>query len=884
MGPGARRWVPLARRLPSFPTMPLLRRRPLSLRARLVTFAILAGVPALLLVAGHALANRDAAEAADREHAARVLERATDAQARLMAQGEQLLHALALHPVVTDGSPDDCSRTLAAHLAAMPAYNNLTRTRPDGRVECSALPLTAPLSVRDLPSFRRPLVTGRFAIGDFQRSQLTGRPVLVLALPVLDAGGAVRHVLAASLQLSWLDRLGDVAGLPRGSTLHVVDERGAVFAPSRDQDAVVPAEVREAGRRAGPRTVTLTVSPPDGVIAHWTVRRIGHSASGAVLAAVRSPLEVATLRTRRELVRDTLAVAACLILLIAVAWGATTRLVARPLAAVGAVAERLAAGDLTARVPAAPSSPEVETFVAAFNQMADALEERDRFFTALAERSPDGIARLTIDGTVVYANAALGRMLGQPAGVLIGRPADAVLPDALAIALAELGTAAAAARDDAAPTERDVVLRDGDTSRTLDVRLVAERTEAGEPTAFLAVLRDVTDARQTSDALRQAQKLDSIGQLAGGIAHDFNNLLTGIVGHADLALDELPAGHVARDDVQALRDAALRSTGLTRQLLMFARKQVTTLEPGDVGSVVRDVHGLLARLLGSDVRLEVTQADTLPTVDLDRSQIEQVLVNLAVNARDAMPHGGRLAIRTRASDVDAGKAARLGLTTTGPHVVLEVEDSGTGMPPHVLARIFEPFFTTKAPGKGTGLGLSTCYAIAREHGGVLAVTSHVGVGTRFLLYLPASSHVLASAERTPDAWRDGVAGGTEQLLLVEDDPALRALLARVLRSRGYTVHEVSDGADALRLATAPGGPALDLVVSDVRTPRVGGAVLAAQLERARPSLPLLFFTGHPDDLDADGRLVGRPVLAKPFTAVQLLHAVRERLDAAISVA
>nr|MCU0624085.1 ATP-binding protein [Gemmatimonadaceae bacterium] len=797
-------------------------RRSVSLRTRLVALAIVAGVPALLLLAGHALADRETAAADDRARAERVLERATDAQTRMLAQGEQLLRLLALHPDVADGDAARCRETLARHLADLPAYHNLARTRPDGTVACSALPLEGPVTVRDLPAFRRLLAAPRFAMSDFMPSPADGRPVLLLALPVRDSSGGVRHILSASLRLDWLDSLAWRSGLPAGASLHVFDERGhlvPVGAEGRAGPDTVPTIVREAGARAVQGIVTLEAATPLGPRDHWTVRRIGRAGDGALLAAVRTPLEVATARTRHELLRDGAAVIACLLVLVAIAWTATTRLVTQPLLAVGRVAQRLAAGDFSARVPVPGASPEVDAFVFAFNQMADALEERDRLFTALAERSPDGIARLAMDGTVLYANPALGQLLGVPAGTLVGRPSDEVLPDALAAAFGTMAALAADAAPASGAVARDVSLGQDGGARTLEVRLVAERDESGSPTAVLAVVRDVSDARQTAEALRQAQKLDSIGQLAGGIAHDFNNLLTGIVGHADLALDELAPDHVAREDVQALRDAALRSTGMTRQLLMFARKQVTTLAPADLSRVVRDVQGLLTRLLGPAVRLDPDLASTLPPVDLDQSQIEQVLVNLAVNARDAMPHGGTLQLRTRLAPVDAAKAARLGVPGPGSYVALEVEDTGTGMPPHVLARIFEPFFTTKAPDKGTGLGLSTCYGIARDHGGALAVTSHVGHGTRFTLYLPASSKAAVDPERTPDAWRDGIAGGHEALLLVEDDAELRALLSRVLRSRGYAVTEVADGAEALRLATVPGAPAIDLVVSDVRTPR-----------------------------------------------------------------
>lgn len=848
-----------------------------SLRARLVLLTVLAAAPALALVAGHAVSFRDDALAMDRLRAEHALAQAADAEAQLIARATRQVQALARRPDVSLGTPDACAARLGAVLDGEPAYNNVTRATPDGRVDCSALPLAKPLILRDVPSFQRAIARRQFSIGDYQRSQATGRAVVVLAQPVV-VDDRIQAVLAVSVRLDWLDTLA-AAAVPFGGTLVTFDESGTTLGGRTA--ARVPDAVRNAAQRNGVgRTQVLEVSNQDREPSLWAVRTLGRAGAGAIHAAVQVPVAVAYAGARQTTIRDSLAVLVALVLLVGIALASVTRLISEPLDALSAATERLSSGDLDARAPVGTGTPELQAFAMAFNQMADTVQERDRQLTALAERSPDGIARLGLDGRLLYANPALGRLLGMPAGALVGRPLADVLPQALQETLEALGVLADGRSSGDDIVEGDVVLPSGSGTLVVDVRLVPERDEHGAPVARLAVLRDVTAARQTADALRQAQKLDSIGHLAGGIAHDFNNLLTGIVGHADMALEDLAADAPARHDVQALRDAAMRSTGMTRQLLTFARTQPPTLTPSALGAVVKDVSTLLERLLGAGIALSLELDDDVPMADMDRGQIEQVLVNLAVNARDAMPSGGTLTIRTRAADVDASKAARIGVRSLGRYAVLEVEDTGTGMPPAVMQRIFEPFFSTKAPGKGTGLGLSTCYAIARDHGGVLTVSSHPGMGTRFLCYLPASTRTAAGPEAMADTWRDVVAGGTERVLLVEDDAGLRTLLARVLRSRGYTVDEAADGAQGLALATGPGASRYGLVVSDLRTPRLGGATLARQLRRAEPSLPVLFVTGHPDDLDPDGTLDGAPVLAKPFTAVQLLHAVRERLDGA----
>jgi signal transduction histidine kinase/CheY-like chemotaxis protein len=416
--------------------------------------------------------------------------------------------------------------------------------------------------------------------------------------------------------------------------------------------------------------------------------------------------------------------------------------------------------------------------------------------------------------------------------------------------------------------------------RVLDIRCKPERNVSGLTGRALLVHRDVTDARRAEEALHQAQKLESIGQLAGGIAHDFNNLLGALVGHAELALGELPPGHAAAPDLEALRDAALRATGLTRQLLTFARQQPTALTVLDAAESVQRLEGLLRRLLPASVDLVVATGAGAASVRADHAQFEQVLVNLVVNARDAMPAGGRLEIRTSRHDVDAGEASRLGLPSPGPYVAIAVADTGHGMTPDVLARLFEPFFTTKAPGKGTGLGLATCYGIARHHGGALTVRSIVGAGSTFTLWLPAVDAPVPHA--SPDAAPIGLAtAGHETLLVVDDDETMRRLVVRALTANGYATLEARDGAEALRLLLDRSAPAVDLILTDVAMPRLDGLALATQVRRLHPAMPVVFATGDAEAAHALAGTAGEgAILAKPFTTAQLCYAVRAALDAA----
>jgi PAS domain S-box-containing protein len=387
---------------------------------------------------------------------------------------------------------------------------------------------------------------------------------------------------------------------------------------------------------------------------------------------------------------------------------------------------------------------------------------------------------------------------------------------------------------------------------------------------------------QLQQQLVRAQRMEAVGRLAGGVAHDFNNLLTAILGYTDLVAERLGEAHASAADVIEIRRAAERATGLTSQLLAFARRQVMEPRVLDLNSVVHDMDRMLRRLLGDEVQL-VTQTDPeLWPVRVDRHQIEQVLVNLAVNARDAMPNGGVLALET--ANVEHAKWT----TVSGEPprdrscVSLRVRDTGLGMNPDVLSHIFEPFFTTKDEGKGTGLGLSTAYGIVQQSGGTVSVESEPGAGTCFTVLLPrATADDAEPAAGEAGTVRAGVVPrGRECLLLVEDQPTVRRLLAAVLRENGYTVIEASNGEEALLECLQHPQRTLDLLVTDVRMPVVNGRELAHRLRQAQHGLRVLFISGFPDDMLAGVELhePGIAFLAKPFTPDTLARQVRELLD------
>jgi PAS domain S-box-containing protein len=408
------------------------------------------------------------------------------------------------------------------------------------------------------------------------------------------------------------------------------------------------------------------------------------------------------------------------------------------------------------------------------------------------------------------------------------------------------------------------------------------RDPAGVITSFVAVKRDITNDLSLEAQLLQSQKMEGFGRLAGGVAHDFNNLLSVILSYTQCAIDGVRPGDLLGEDLLEVKKAADRAVTLTRQLLAFSRKQVLQPVALDLNPTATEVEKMLRRVLGSDIEFVLVLAPDLGVVRADPGQIEQVLMNLAVNARDAMPEGGRLTIETSNVDIEAEHAAHVGTVVPGPYVLLAISDTGCGMDHRTLARLFEPFFTTKAKGRGTGLGLSTVYGIVKQSGGNIAVSSAPGHGSTFKIYLPRDLSVTA-APALKRSFTPPRVTGTETILVVEDEELLRKVAQRTLGASGYTVLTAANGDAAVEASRRYAGD-IQLLLTDVVMPGMGARALADALVKERPSLKVLYMSGYTDDsivqrgvLDA-----GTHFLAKPFTGASLAGKVREVLDGEVS--
>ncbi|MBK8004510.1 MAG: response regulator [Gemmatimonadetes bacterium] len=518
--------------------------------------------------------------------------------------------------------------------------------------------------------------------------------------------------------------------------------------------------------------------------------------------------------------------------------------------------------------PSTPAELAVVERAATLAGIAMDRERRERLLASINKNVNEGLYRSTPDRGLVYVNHALARMFGYES------------PDEMLRRTTMLHYVEPGRRDEL----RGLIARAGHVENAEVQYCRADGTPfwgllnatalygpAGEVLYYDGAVSDITARRALEEQLRQAQKMEAVGKLAGGVAHDFNNLLTAITGYADEIRTGLPASHALRGDAEEVLAAAERAASLTRQLLAFSRQQVLQPSVLDLRTVVSEAGGMLRRLIGEDIGFETTFGPGAAWVRVDRGQLEQVILNLVVNARDAMPGGGVLQIATGLRVLGEAEATAQVDLAPGPYVTFTVRDSGVGMSAEVRQRAFEPFFTTKGPGKGTGLGLATVYGIVRQSGGAVALESAEGRGTTVTILFPLvaapGAHEVAAAAPPARPRR-------ARALIAEDEPMVRDLVRRTLARAGFEVSEAQDGVDALALARQLPGP-IDLLVTDVVMPRMGGRELAAALQGERPGLRVLFMSGYATDA---GPRPGPPTpdsafLQKPFAPAGLLREV-----------
>ena len=503
-------------------------------------------------------------------------------------------------------------------------------------------------------------------------------------------------------------------------------------------------------------------------------------------------------------------------------------------------------------------------------EMEAALRRSETNFRSVIENSPYGALRTLPEGRILLANPAVVRMLGynSESDILSLNMGTDIYRNA-----ADRARVIEQSRNTEYLKDIEVEWKHRNGSSIM-VRFSSHvvKNQAGEIDHFDLMVQDITKQRSLEEQLRQAQKMEAIGRLAGGVAHDFNNLLGVIIGYSELALDQIGSASAVRGQVEQIRKAGERASALTRQLLAFSRQQVLDTKTLNLNAIISDMAQMLRRLIGEDVELQTKLESKLYAIRGDQGQIEQVIMNLAVNARDAMPQGGKLMIETRNVTLEEDELQRRTPMTPGDYILLTMSDTGVGMDTETQAHIFEPFFTTKAQGKGTGLGLATVYGVVKQSGGYIWVYSEPGIGSTFKLYLPRVLDELQTGS-PPDA---GTQPGSATVLVVEDEVSLRTFACTLLRNNGYTVLEAGDGEEALELAGQYKEP-IHLLLTDMIMPGMNGPAVAQKLASSHPEAKVLFMSGYTGFVTR-GLIDPHAVLvSKPFTREELLHKIQQVL-------
>ena len=865
---------------------------PTSLRARLLLVVFVAGLPIVALTLTAHIQQHRHALAELRRTALRTMTGVAAEQQRTVETSRQLLESIGRLPQVREHRPS-CPGLLDELHRAYPSFTNIGVVDSEGNTFCAAARETHDLVCSRPEWFRRAVAERSFVIGDLEVRSVTNERLLMLASPVME-GDRVVAVVFAGLDVRWFNRSVQDADVSPGAVTMVLDHKGSVALRELAGGGALPPgkpepELTRAVQRE--RRGSIELAGPDGVSRFYAFAPWGSSGANEKYVVIGFPEKGAIHALNATLAWNVLGLVAVIGITAVFVNRASDALLVRPVRHLISVTNHLTSGDLTVRASSLGHS-ELAGLAGSLNDLAEALDQRRRERDAADAALNEAQSRLT----QIVETVPLGIFVTDPAGHprLVNRAARAMFGTAsvslsLRNTVEQLGlrhaSTGAPVTHQSCPVLRALKgehVHSTDFEGVRDGRSVPYEIWAApifdaslQVTCAVLAVHDLTEQRGLEEQYRQAQKMEAVGRLAGGVAHDFNNLLTVILGYADMLLEDCPAETALTTDLKAIRDAGERARALTQQLLAFSRKQVLRPRVVNLNGLLHQLARMLQRLLGEDVDL-LLHLSPVPDVSVDPGQFDQIVMNLAVNARDAMPDGGTLSLETSVVAVPGEDAAPPDLAP-GEYVMVAFRDTGVGMSEATRALIFEPFFTTKERGKGTGLGLATVYGIVRQSGGSISVESRLGHGSAFRIYLPVAhaDRPAASTDRSEQSRLDG----RETILVVEDDAEVRRFATRVLRQHGYAVLE-ADGADAAMAIVRAHRGSIDLVLTDIVLKGVNGRRLADAIVRLRPDTVPVFMSGYTDNALVDMSAQDESVhfLQKPFTPTQLATAVRTFLD------
>jgi signal transduction histidine kinase len=876
----------------------------LTIRSQLVLLALIVAIPAaaIILYSGIRSRNHEIREAL--AEARQLAARIASEQNSLAASAEQLAIALAQLPDVKDHNVAGIEALLRSILQLNAQHSNIFLVDLKGRVWAANFPKNPPFTVSDRRYFINALASGRLSSGEFILNRATNKPALTFGYPYKNGNGRIIGVICIGFNLEYYKRFLNASELASGKSYLLLDHKGVVLTRPVNPEELVgkayyPNQFREM--QEGPDENAFAAVALDGKKRFIAYRKLKlqYEATPYMYVRVGIPVDIVLARANRSLILTLSVFFSFLAVALYIASRVGKRSLVDRVALLQNASQRLADGDLEVRVSDLVIGGELGRLGQTFDNMArqltlreHALFEQQSFCSNLIRNA--AIATFVLDSThrIMLWNRACEELTGLRESDMIGtegqwKPFYAVKQPTVADVIidAASGGAPDLSRSYARSALNPQAIKAegwyknlGGKDRYLLFEAAPIYNSGGVLIAAIETLQDVTESKRMEEQLLQTQKIEAVGQLAGGVAHDFNNILSAIMGYGHMTLRKMRPDDLLRGYVEQILQAGERATTLTQSLLSFSRKRIINPAPHDLNEIVRSFEKFLLRLIREDITITTTCADRDLSVLVDRGQLEQVLMNLVANARDAIRERGNIAIRTEHLAIDEHFIEAHGFGKKGTYAVLEVSDTGEGMDEPTRRRIFEPFFTTKEEGKGTGLGLSMVYGIVKQHNGFVGVASEPGKGTSCKVYLSlVQGSVAAEKER---AGQDRMPRGSETILVAEDDAAVRTLAAAVLHDHGYTVIEAIDGADAVSKYEEERAR-IRLVILDGIMPRKNGKEALHEIRRIDPSVKALFMSGYSEDIISKQGLLepGITLVAKPLIPATLLNKVREMLDA-----
>ena len=876
-----------------------------SLRTQLLLLVLISVLPALVIIlySGLAIQQKDIARA--ESDALRVVNSLDDDHERIVDSTRQFLAALAKFPDVQKQNVKACNRLFGELLKENPLYANIFAATAEGMVFSNARP-SKPHSIRERKYYQDSLRTGDFSVGEYVIGVTLKQPVLHYAYPVRDTGGEFKGIVVVAFALNRYGHILSMGELPPGSRLTLTDHKSRViyryphpekFMGEVDKPDLIKAMSSQINEG------TFTGFGNDGTKCLYGYKRfyLKGNTSPYLFLRVGIPEEQALRYARNSLVVNLALLGGAFLIAMVLAWFLGRRLIVQRLRRLVDAAQRLGHGDLQIRTGLSYSQDELGLLTKAFDEMAEALEDKEtqrksvegalrkneEKFKAIADYTYDWENWVGTDGKLVWVNSGVERMTGYSVEECMSMTdfPFPIIDEADRGKVAE-GFGKALQGERRGNFEFRLRCKDG-ALRWGSVAYQPIYDDSGNSLGHRSSIRDITERKQAEgekaklqEQLLQAQKMESVGRLAGGVAHDFNNMLGVILGHVEMAVEHVDKALPLHTDLQEIRKAAQRSADLTQQLLTFARKQTVSPKVLDMNATVAAILKMLQRLIGEDIHLIWLPGLKLWPVKIDPSQIDQILANMCVNARDAISGVGKVTIETGNVFFDEAYCADHAGYVPGEYVLLAVSDDGCGMSKETFGNLFEPFFTTKERGKGTGLGLATIYGIVKQNSGFINVYSEPGQGTTFKIYLPRHIGKTEQVQTVkPQGPQEPIMRGRETVLVVEDEPAILSLSKRMLEKQGYQVLIAGTPGEATRVAEEHTGE-IHLLMTDVVMPEMNGRDLAEKLLSLYPNLKCLFMSGYTADVIAHHGVLDDEVhfIQKPFSIKDMAAKVREVLD------